>query len=111
MTRRVRRNDPPAFKAKVALAAIKGEQTLAELAQVLDVHPDQITTWKPQLLGGAAGLFGSGAGRGSGACGGLEGAACEHRQDGIGERFRGQRARQGRYAERTAIIAARTHFR
>ena len=61
MTRRVRRNHTPAFKAKVALAAIKGEKTLAELAQLFDVHPNQITSWKAQLLDGAAGVFGSGA--------------------------------------------------
>jgi len=46
MTRRVRRTHAPAFKAKVALAAIKGEKTLAELAQQYDVHPNQITAWK-----------------------------------------------------------------
>ena len=40
--RRVRRNHSPAFKAKVALAAIRGEQTLAKLAQPFDVHPNQI---------------------------------------------------------------------
>ncbi len=61
MTRRARRNHTPAFKAKVALAAIKGEKTLAELAQHFDVHPNQITNWKAQLLDGAAGVFGSGA--------------------------------------------------
>ena len=61
MIRRARRNHTPAFKAKVALAAIKGEKTLAELAQVFDVHPNQITNWKAQLLEGAAGVFGSGA--------------------------------------------------
>jgi transposase-like protein len=44
--------------AKVALAAIKGEKTLAELAQPYDVHPTQVTAWKAQLLDGAAGLFG-----------------------------------------------------
>lgn len=60
MTRRARRNHTPAFKAKVALAAIKGDKTLAELAQVFDVHPNQITNWKAQLLDGAAGVFGSG---------------------------------------------------
>jgi transposase-like protein len=49
MTRRVRRTHNPAFEAKVALAAIKGEKTLAELAQQFDVHPNQITTWKAQL--------------------------------------------------------------
>ena len=61
MTRRARRNHTPAFKAKVALAAIKGEKTLAELALLFDVHPNQITNWKAQLLEGAAGVFGSGA--------------------------------------------------
>jgi transposase-like protein len=60
MTRRTRRNHTPAFKAKVALAAVKGEKTLNELAQLFDVHPNQITTWKAQLLDGAAGVFGSG---------------------------------------------------
>jgi len=59
MTRRVRRNHSPAFKAKVALAAIRGEKTLADLAQQFDVHPNQITQWRSQLLDGAAGVFGS----------------------------------------------------
>ena len=58
MTRRARRNHTAAFKAKVALAAIKGEKTLSELSQAFDVHPNQITTWKGQLLEGAAGFSG-----------------------------------------------------
>ena len=58
MGKRPRRNHTPAFKAKVALAAMKGEKTLAELAQQFDVHPNQITQWKGQLLDGAAGVFG-----------------------------------------------------
>ena len=62
MARRVRRPHAPAFKAKVALAAIKGEKTLAELAQQYDVHPNQITAWKGHLVDAAAGLFGSGGG-------------------------------------------------
>ena len=61
MTRRPRRNHSPAFKAKVALAAVKGDKTLAELAQQFDVHPNQITSWKAQLLDGAAGVFGTDA--------------------------------------------------
>ena len=44
MSKRPRRNHSPVFKAKVALAAVKGEKTLAELAQQFDVHPNQITT-------------------------------------------------------------------
>jgi transposase len=58
MTRRPRRNHTAAFKAKVALAAIKGEKTLSELAQQFDVHANQITQWKGQLLEGAIGVFG-----------------------------------------------------
>jgi transposase len=58
MTKRSRRTHSPAFKAKVALAAIKGEKTLAELAQLFDVHPQQITNWRSQLLEGAAEIFG-----------------------------------------------------
>ena len=58
MSRRPRRNHTGAFKAKVALAALKGETTLLELAQQFDVHANQITQWKSQLPEGAAGVFG-----------------------------------------------------
>ena len=61
MSRRTRRNHSPAFKAKVALAALKGEKTLAELAQLHDVHPTQIAAWKAQLLEGAAEVFNAGS--------------------------------------------------
>ncbi len=60
MTRRSRRNHSPAFKAKVALAALKGEETLAQLAERFDLHPNQITQWRSQLLEGAAEVFGPG---------------------------------------------------
>ena len=58
MSRRPRRNHTAAFKAKVALAAVKGEKTLAELAEQFDIHPNQITQWKSQLQEGAARVFG-----------------------------------------------------
>ncbi len=59
MTKRPRRNHTPAFKAKVALAAVKGDKTLAELAQQFDIHPNKIPKWKAPLVDGAAGVFGS----------------------------------------------------
>jgi transposase len=65
MRKRPRRNHTPAFKAKVALAAIRGEMTLAQLAEYFDVHPNQITTWKAQLQEGAADVFGPGGGNGT----------------------------------------------
>ena len=58
MTRQPRRNHSSVFKAKVAVAAIKGEKTLIELAQDFDVHPNQIKQWRDQLLEGATGVFG-----------------------------------------------------
>jgi len=59
MSRRPRRNHTAAFKAKVALGALKSEKTLSELAELYDIHPNQITTWKTQLLEGASGVFGN----------------------------------------------------
>jgi transposase len=67
MSKRPRRNHTPAFKAKVALAAIKGEMTLAQLAEHFDVHPNQITSWKAQLQEGAADVFGPGGSNGAAA--------------------------------------------
>ncbi len=61
MTRRKRRNHSPALKAKVALAAVRGECTLAELAGQFDVHPNQIQDWKKKLVAGAEHVFGAGA--------------------------------------------------
>jgi transposase len=63
MSRRIRRNHTAAFKAKVALAAIKGDLTLSDLAQHFDVHANQIAQWKTQLLEGASGVFDGRPGR------------------------------------------------
>jgi transposase len=60
MSKRARRTHTPAFKAKVALAAIKGEMTLAQLAEHFDVHPNQITQWKVQLQESPGNAFGRG---------------------------------------------------
>lgn len=60
MSRRPRRNHSPAFKAKVALEAIKGDETLITIAERFDVHPNQITKWKRQLLEAAPQIFGDG---------------------------------------------------
>jgi len=57
MTKRPRRNHGAVFKAKVALEAIKGEQTLVELAERFQVHPNQIAEWKKQLLERASEIF------------------------------------------------------
>jgi transposase-like protein len=58
--RRKRRNHSPEFKAKVALAALKGDKTLAELSSKFDLHQNQISQWKQELLENASSVFGSG---------------------------------------------------
>ena len=59
MSKRPRRNHSAIFKAKVAVDAIRGEKTLAELAKLHDVHPNQVNDWKSQLLERAASVFGA----------------------------------------------------
>ena len=61
MNRRARRNHTPTFKAKVALAAVRGDKTPAELAKQFDVHPNQITDWKNQLVAQSGVVFGGDA--------------------------------------------------
>ena len=81
--RRARRNHTAAFKAKVAIAALKGDETLAALAEKFDVHPHQITQWKTQLLESATcHSHQEAVGRTR-----LEGAACQDRPTGAGDRF------------------------
>ena len=57
MARRPRRNHGAVFKAKVALEAIKGDQTVVELAERFEIHPNQITEWKKQLMERADEVF------------------------------------------------------
>ena len=87
----------------MALAAIKGEKTLAELAALFDVHPNQITNLKAQLLDGAAGVFGSGA-AGAKATPAVDLKTLHAK---IGEPLRtifGRRAQQGGHVECKAMI-------
>ena len=111
--RRPRRNHTAAFKAKVALAALKGDKTLAELAEKYDVHGNQITQWKTQLLDGAIGVFLTPAEK----RGTENGPTAKEMQAKIGaaragSRFFGSRARSRGRCERKAMIVSRsTHCR
>ena len=105
MTRRPRRNHSPAFKAKVALAAVRGDKTLAELARQFDIHPNLLTQWKRQLLDGAAGVFGSEArGEHAGPAVDLTALHAKIEELRLENDLLSKRARQSGVAERKAMI-------
>src|SRR3981081_4679312 len=104
MSRRPRRNHTPAFKAKVALAAVKGDRTVAQLAEHFDVHPNQITAWKAPVGGWGFRCFWIGEHGAGRACRRREVAARQDRGVDAGERFFRGCAHQGGIAERKAMI-------
>ncbi|MDH2240313.1 IS3 family transposase [Pigmentiphaga sp. GD03639] len=108
MTKRTRRTHSAAFKAKVALAAVKGDRTLAELAQQFDVHPNQITEWKRQLQEKAADVFGSAGQSNNEPPADLKVLHAKIGQLTLENGFFRKRAHQGGIAERKAMID-RTH--
>ena len=102
MSWRPRRNRSPSFKSKVAPAAIKGEQTIAELSQKFDIHPNQITQWKSQLLEQAADVFENGStSKNPHWCQNL---ACQDRWDNVRKWFFRKCIQQGGAAERKTMI-------
>src|SRR6202030_3078381 len=105
MTKRTRRNHSPAFKAKVALAAIKSERTIAQLADQFDIHVNQITAWKDQLQGAAVDVFAtSGHGKSPTPEVDIKSLHAKIGELTLEERFFRKCAQQGGFAERKTMI-------
>lgn len=104
MTKRTRRMYSAAFKAKVALAAVKGERTLAALAQQFDVHPNQITERKQQLQERAADVFGAAGAPSSEPPVDLKGLARQGWPVDAGERFFIRSAKRKAMIDRTHAL-------
>ena len=106
MTKRKRRNHSPVFKAKVALAAVRGERTLADLAEQFEVHPNQIQDWKKKLVADAEHVFGAGAVEAEHSRAGDPAAPRQDWSADDGEGFFVQSARSRPVSERRAMIQA-----
>ena len=106
MTKRKRRNHSPVFKAKVALAALRGERTLADLVEQFEVHPNQIQDWKKKLVADAEHVFGAGAVEAEHSAQETQQLHAKPRSADDGEGFFIQSARSRPVSERRAMIQA-----
>ncbi|MHB1701834.1 MAG: IS3 family transposase [Acidobacteriaceae bacterium] len=104
MSKRTRRNHSPAFKAKVALAAMKDDKTIAEIAQQCEVHPTQVSEWRRQLLDRVAEVFGTGTAPTAAPVVDMRALHAKIGQQALEIGFFKRRAHQGGTAERKQMI-------